>query len=83
MSRVVIHDFYCINCGASIPLPRRVSRGKEKGHRKKLWCWKCNMVLNHVECRNYEERMTFERQFKSGAFKKEAEEEYRLLNSAV
>lgn len=71
--RVIIHDFYCVNCGASIPLPRKAER--EKGHRKKLWCWKCNLVVNHVECRNYKERQLFEKQFKAGAFAKEAKEE--------
>lgn len=69
--RVIIHDFYCINCGASIPLPRK-GQEREKGHRKKLWCWKCNLVVNHVECRNYKERRLFEKRFKAGAFVKEA-----------
>ena len=33
-------DFYCTKCGKKgMPLARRKSNVKEKGHMKKLWCY--------------------------------------------
>ena len=55
-------DFYCTKCGKKgMPLARRKSNVKEKGHMKKLWCLHCKEEVNHVEIRpfdyNYEEIM--------------------------
>ena len=69
-----IHIFYCINCGrASYPLPRKISRLKDKFHRKKLFCPNCKIEINHVECRNEVESYEFKQKFEAGEFKEEAE----------
>lgn len=70
------HDFYCINCGAkSIPLARPRSKQKDKFHRKLLYCYHCGHTINHVECRNDEEKQQFYEDFIAGKYRAEAEEE--------
>lgn len=71
MSKFEIHDFYCMNCGGKLPLPRRKSKLKGPLHRKKLWCPYCRTEANMIEVRNYEEKIRFEKMFKEGAFKEE------------
>lgn len=54
MSNVTISSFYCTQCGSKgIPLPRKISRTKEPGHLKKLYCLKCGKETNHAECRGF------------------------------
>lgn len=73
------HDFYCINCGGkSIPLARAMSNQKGKFHRKLLYCYHCGHTVNHIECRNDEERQQFYNDFMDGKYLKEAAEELQF-----
>ena len=47
-----IHYFFCPECGAITPLARKISKQKEKFHKKKLYCYKCKREVNQVECKN-------------------------------
>lgn len=70
------HDFYCINCGTkSISLMRPVSIQRGKFHRKLLFCFHCKHTVNHIECRNDEERKKFYQDFQDGKYIEEAAEE--------
>ncbi len=69
---VEIHNFFCLNCGGKIPLARK--RGKEKFHRKKLYCPYCQNVVNHAECRTEYEETEFVEAFNKGMFCEEAKE---------
>ena len=63
------HRFFCPRCGyENVPLARKMSKIKEKHHLKKLYCYKCNLVLNQIECRNYEEVLEFKEKFENGEF---------------
>ena len=45
-----VSDMYCTCCGQkSLPIARVVGHYKEPGHLKKLYCFHCNKVCNHVE----------------------------------
>lgn len=46
------HYFCCPECGTVTPLARKISKQKEKFHKKKLYCYKCRKELNQVECKN-------------------------------
>lgn len=75
MAKYETHDFYCLNCGEkSIPIMRKEGRQHGAMHRKKLWCWKCKMEINHIECRSFEEIETFKQNFIEGVYKDEAAE---------
>lgn len=69
-----ISDFYCTKCGnKGVPIPRRDSRIREKGHLKRLYCIYCKEVVNHVEIRacdtySYED---FKKDFETGKFKED------------
>lgn len=72
------HDFYCINCGEKgIPLTRQQSKNKGAFHRKLMYCWHCKHTVNHIECRNDEERQEFLTNFIAGVYKEEAAEELK------
>lgn len=78
------HDFYCINCGKKgIPVFRKSGQQRGRHHRKKMWCPYCQMQINHVECRNYWEKLDFEKDFANGVYVKEAEESIRVCNGGV
>ena len=69
------NDFYCIKSGnKSLPLLRKYSLQKEKFHRKKLYCYHCQEVCNHVECRSLEDVEEFLQAFENGEYLEEAEE---------
>ena len=47
-----ISKMICTNCGQEgIPIPRKVSKVREKGHLKKLYCIHCKDYYNHKEIR--------------------------------
>ena len=51
---ILDHEFYCCKCGTKgLPILRRVGKEKEKGHLKKLYCYKCKMKINHLELGEY------------------------------
>lgn len=68
-------EFYCCRCGAKgMPVIRKQSKQREKGHLKKLWCIHCKDEVNHVEIRpfddyNYED---FKEDFEEGIFEEAA-----------
>ena len=67
------NDFYCIKCGnKSLPLARRDSLKKEKFHRKKLYCYHCKEVCNHIECSSMEDVNEFLENFENGVYTDEA-----------
>lgn len=69
-----IHSFWCMRCGRrGIPLPRPLSRTKERFHRKKMYCIFCGLTINHVECKNDIDIAEFKELFNSGYFQEEAE----------
>lgn len=48
-------SFYCTKCGRKgIPLARKLSKQREKGHLKNLHCLYCGIETNHLERREYE-----------------------------
>ena len=49
-----ISKFLCIQCDSSTFLPRKLSKKKELGHLKKLYCLKCKEEVNHLEKRESE-----------------------------
>lgn len=50
-----ISDFYCVKCGnKGMPVPRKMSKQREAGHLKKLYCIHCKMFTNHVEIRPFD-----------------------------
>lgn len=68
------HSFYCLNCGnKGIPLLRPQGFKREEFHRKKLYCPTCKFEVNHIECKTYDEVLTFKENFERGAYKDEAE----------
>lgn len=71
---VVYSDFYCLNCGNKITIPRSRGFQREKFHRKRLWCIRDRAEVNHVQVRNDEEKAEFFTLLEQGAFVQEAEQ---------
>lgn len=47
---MVIHNFYCTQCGTrGIPIPRKNNKQREAGHLKKMYCLCCDKEVNFVE----------------------------------
>ncbi len=68
------HDFYCINCGKKgIPISRKSGHQHGAFHRKAMYCPYCKHTINHIECRNQEEKEQFINDFLAGKYKEEAE----------
>jgi Fe2+ or Zn2+ uptake regulation protein len=44
-----ISKLICTECGEIFPIPRRISKQREKGHIKHIWCFKCNQVTKFKE----------------------------------
>lgn len=73
-NKIEIHDFYCLNCGQkSMSLPRQRNHLHSKFHRKKLYCPRCKVEINHIEVRSEEERWEFLEDFEGGAYNAERE----------
>lgn len=54
MSKTTTSKFYCLKCGERTFLPRRLSKMREKGHFKKIYCIKCKGEVNHLEVREFD-----------------------------
>lgn len=68
-------SFYCPHCGEKIfDLPRQKSKQKEKFHRKKLYCPKCQATYNSIECRNDMEVYEFTEDFLNGLYENDCQE---------
>ena len=81
---MVIHDFYCMNCGEKgIPLPRKTGHQHGKHHRKKMYCLKCKMEVNHIEVRTEEERAEFFENFNNEVYVNEVAESLAYLKAKV
>lgn len=75
MAKYETHDFYCLRCGgASIPIQRKQGHQHSSLHRKKLYCWRCKLEINHIEIRNQIEFEEFKENFKNGVYVNECEE---------
>ena len=49
-----ISDFYCTECGnKGFSCGRKISKQREPGHLKKLYCMYCKKETNHAEIRPY------------------------------
>ena len=46
-----ISYFICCECGNCMPLPRKCSRRRERGHIKSLFCVYCNDIVATKEVR--------------------------------
>ena len=81
-TKTEIHDFYCQKCGEKVySLPRKISHKYQKHHYKKLWCWKCQLDLNCVECRSDEEVQEFKAKWLAGEYKEEVEKTIEYSNT--
>lgn len=78
--KVEYSDFYCINCGNKITLPRKLNLQKKAFHRKRLYCPFCKKELNFVECRNSWEAEEFKEDFENGVFIDECNESIEFCN---
>lgn len=47
-----LSDFICPECGNIITLPRLINKERARYHMKKIWCYKCNKEINHIELQN-------------------------------
>lgn len=66
-------DFYCLNCGKrGIPIMRKMGKQKENNHRKKMYCPNCQLTVNHIEIRSFQDRLDFKEDFKNGLYEDEA-----------
>ncbi len=41
--------FVCPKCGERIMLPKRSDQKTPQGHRKKVWCWKCQKMQTMIQ----------------------------------
>ncbi len=56
-----VSDFYCVRCGnKGIPVARKMSRQREEGHLKNMYCMHCKENLNHIEIRPFDYDYTVE-----------------------
>lgn len=70
--RTETHNFYCLNCAGVMPIARKLSAQREKMHRKRLYCPYCKKEINMVECKTYDEKLEFMKNFELGLYKEEA-----------
>ena len=74
-SSMILHDFYCMNCGQKgIGLMRKSGAEKERFHKKKLYCPFCRVEVNHVECKSLLDVEEFRENFENGIYEEEAKE---------
>lgn len=56
-----VSDFFCVKCGTKgMPIPRKMSKQRERGHLKKLYCLNCKQEVNHYEIREFDYDYTYE-----------------------
>lgn len=76
-----IHQFMCPICGQkTIPIARKTSQKRSRGHRKWLYCPWCKKNVNTYECRNEIELMEFNEKFASGEITKTYTEELETMD---
>lgn len=67
---LILNDFFCTQCGFKMPLPRKMSKKREGGHLKKLYCCRCKKEVNFVECNNQTYFYSdYQEEIKNGVFK--------------
>ena len=77
---MMVNKFMCPCCGKeTIPVMRRDSKKRPKGHRKWLYCPWCNKTVNTYEIRDEEELQEFRAAFESGEITKKYQEELDTL----
>lgn len=54
MAKTITSQFYCLKCANKTALPRKMSRMREKGHYKKIYCIGCKEEINHLEVREFD-----------------------------
>lgn len=81
--KVEYNDFYCLNCGQPITLPRKSGHQYLSGHRKVLYCPFCRETVNHVECKTPEDVAEFRKNFELGVYKDEAEDSVSYLRGRL
>ena len=80
-TKIEYNDFYCLNCGKPIPLPRKVGHQHLSGHRKVIYCPFCRETVNHIQCKSYADVIEFKEAFKRGDFIEEAKESIDFVRS--
>jgi len=48
-ARTLMKELKCTICGNIFSIHRRKGRNKAKGHKKHLWCFKCQQITIHKE----------------------------------
>ena len=69
-------EFYCTSCGMKgFSVVRCKNKLRNPGHLKRLYCIKCNKVINHVECNSISEYDYdfFMEEYSSGNFDKDGQ----------
>ena len=49
---VIRSELICSECGAVMPIPRKMNQLREKNHVKDLYCYQCDKVTKFIEIRN-------------------------------
>lgn len=81
--QIVIHSFYCMNCGKmAMELPRKKGFQYERFHRKKLYCPYCKTEINCVECKNDDDVFEFRENFLNGAYEDEKEKSLDFIGQS-
>lgn len=71
---IIYNDFFCINCGSKITLPRKKGHQHERHHFKKCYCYGCKHTINFFEVKDDDDLQYFQETFKAGGFFKLAKE---------
>lgn len=67
---LLIHDFYCTQCGFKITLPRKKGKQRPAGHLKKIYCCNCKAEVNFVECNEINYTIEdYKKEIQDGVFK--------------
>jgi hypothetical protein len=53
--RLIRVDLRCDKCDSIQPIQRRQGKmySSKGGHKKKMWCFKCKLEVNHTELADY------------------------------
>lgn len=73
MAAMLIHDFFCTQCGnKGISLPRKKGHQHKSGHKKNLYCIHCRQEVNHIECKTQADVIQFKEDFQKGVYADES-----------
>lgn len=76
---MVASDMYCTKCGKqNIPIARKGSKQREKGHHKKMYCIHCQKEYNMVEIKYFGDKEQFLEDYATGKFLAEVQEIERM-----